>query len=199
MNNSRTIETVRSADLVTFKILIEGTELSSVHQVKNISVEKEINRIPFAQIVFFDGEAASQNFSLSNEDLLIPGKEIEIKAGYHNDDETIFKGIIIKHSIKIRENNSVLIVECRDEAVKMTIGRKSNFYYESKDSDIIEELIGKYNLQSNIETTSFINNEMVQYRTSDWDFMITRAQLNGQICTVDDGKIKISKPDLSQE
>ena len=114
MNNSRTIETVRSSDLVTFKILIEGTELSAVHQVKNISVEKEINRIPFAQVVFLDGEAASQNFNLSNEDLLVPGKDIEIKAGYHNDEETIFKGIIIKHSIKIRENNSVLIVECRD-------------------------------------------------------------------------------------
>ncbi len=199
MNNSRTIETVRSADLVTFKILIEGTELSAVHQVKNISVEKEINRIPFAQVVFLDGEAASQNFNLSNEDLLVPGKNIEIKAGYHNDVETIFKGIIIKHSIKIRENNSVLIVECRDEAVKMTIGTKSNFYYESKDSDIIEEIIGKYGLQSDIETTSFTNKEMVQYRTSDWDFMMTRAQLNGQICTVDDGKIIISKPDLSQD
>jgi Rhs element Vgr protein len=199
MNNSRTIETVRSADLVTFKILIEGTELSAVHQVKNISVEKEINRIPFAQVVFLDGEAASQNFNLSNEDLLVPGKNIEIKAGYHNDVETIFKGIIIKHSIKIRENNSVLILECRDEAVKMTIGTKSNFYYESKDSDIIEEIIGKYGLQSDIETTSFTNKEMVQYRTSDWDFMMTRAQLNGQICTVDDGKIIISKPDLSQD
>tara|TARA_R110000823_G_scaffold315579_1_gene448340 strand:+ start:118424 stop:120169 length:1746 start_codon:yes stop_codon:yes gene_type:complete len=199
MNNSRTIETVRSADLVTFKILIEGTELSAVHQVKNISVEKEINRISFAQVVFLDGEAASQNFNLSNEDLLVPGKNIEIKAGYHNDVETIFKGIIIKHSIKIRENNSVLIVECRDEAVKMTIGTKSNFYYESKDSDIIEEIIGKYGLQSDIETTSFTNKEMVQYRTSDWDFMMTRAQLNGQICTVDDGKIIISKPDLSQD
>ncbi len=198
MNNSRTIETVRSSDLVTFKILIEGTELSAVHQVKNISVEKEINRIPFAQVVFLDGEAASQNFNLSNEDLLVPGKDIEIKAGYHNDEETIFKGIIIKHSIKIRENNSVLIVECRDEAVKMTIGRKSNFYYESKDSDIIEEIIGKYSLENEIESTSFINKEMVQYRASDWDFIMTRAQLNGQICTVDDGKIKISKPDLSQ-
>tara|TARA_R110000851_G_scaffold190370_1_gene340804 strand:+ start:116897 stop:118642 length:1746 start_codon:yes stop_codon:yes gene_type:complete len=198
MNNSRTIETVRSSDLVTFKILIEGTELSAVHQVKNISVEKEINRIPFAQVVFLDGEAASQNFNLSNEDLLVPGKDIEIKAGYHNDEETIFKGIIIKHSIKIRENNSVLIVECRDEAVKMTIGRKSNFYYESKDSDIIEEIIGKYSLENEIEYTSFINKEMVQYRASDWDFIMTRAQLNGQICTVDDGKIKISKPDLSQ-
>ncbi len=29
--------------------------------------------------------------------------------------------------------------------------------------------------------------------------MMTRAQLNGQICTVDDGKIIISKPDLSQD
>jgi len=199
MPNSRTIETSRSADLVTFKILIEGTELSAAHQVKNISVEKEINRIPFAQIVFFDGEAASQNFSLSNEDLLIPGKNIEIKAGYHSDEETIFKGIIIKHSIKIRESNSVLIVECRDEAVKMTIGRKSNFYYESKDSDIIEEIIGKYSLESDIESTSFTNKEMVQYRASDWDFIMTRAQINGQICTVDDGKITISKPNLSQD
>lgn len=199
MPNSRTIETSRSADLVTFKILIEGTELSAAHQVKNISVEKEINRIPFAQIVFFDGEAASQNFSLSNEDLLVPGKNIEIKAGYHSDEETIFKGIIIKQSIKIRESNSVLIVECRDEAVKMTIGRKSNFYYESKDSDIIEEIIGKYALESDVEATSFTNKEMVQYRASDWDFIMTRAQINGQICTVDDGKITVSKPDLSQD
>ncbi|MDP2686422.1 MAG: type VI secretion system tip protein VgrG [Aequorivita sp.] len=198
MPNSRTIETPRSADLVTFKILIEGRQISSAYQVKNISVEKEINRIPFAQLVFFDGEAASQNFNLSNENFLIPGKKIEIKAGYHSDNETIFKGIIIKHSIKIRESNSVLIVECRDEAVKMTIGRKSNFYYESKDSDIIEELIGKYSLQNTIEATAFTNKEMVQYRTSDWDFIITRAQLNGQICTVDDGKITISKPDFSQ-
>ncbi len=199
MPNSRIIETSQSADLVTFKILIDGSEISSAYQVKNISVEKEINRIPFAQIVFIDGNAASQDFELSNEDLLIPGKNIEIKAGYHSDDETIFKGIIIKHSIKIRENNSVLIVECRDETVKMTIGRKSNFYYESKDSDIIEEIIGKYSLESDIESTSFTNKEMVQYRASDWDFIMTRAQINGQICTVDDGKITISKPNLSQD
>ena len=99
MPNSRIIETSQSADLITFKILIDGSEISSAYQVKNISVEKEINRIPFAQIVFFDGEAASQNFSLSNEDLLVPGKNIEIKAGYHSDEETIFTGIIIKQSM----------------------------------------------------------------------------------------------------
>lgn len=198
MNNSRTIETARSADLVSFKILIEGTELSAVNQVKSISVEKEINRIPFAQLVFVDGDAASQNFSLSEENSLIPGNKIEITAGYHGDEETIFVGIIIKHSIKIRANSSILIVECRDEAVKMTIGRKSNFYHNNEDSTIIEEIIGRYSFQSDIEATSSVNKELVQYRTSDWDFIMTRAQFNGQICVVDDGKITIVKPDLSQ-
>lgn len=199
MDNSRTINTSQSADLVTFKVLIDGTELPSVHQVKNIMVQREINRIPYAQLVFFDGAAAEQDFTLSNEDLLIPGNSVEIQAGYHSDEATIFKGIIIKHSIKIRDNSSVLVIECRDEAVKMTIGRKSNYYYESTDSDIIEEIVGNYSLSSEVEPTSFEHKELVQYQSSDWDFMITRAQNNGMVCIVEDGKIKIAPPNLSSE
>ena len=154
MNNSRTIQTSQSPDLVTHKVLIDGEELSGVYQVKNIAIEKEINRIPFAQLVIVDGEAATQDFALSNEDLMIPGKELEITAGYHNDEETIFKGIVIKHSIKIRDSVSVLVIECRDAAVKTTIGRKSSYFYESTDSDIIEEILGNHSLDNDIENGS---------------------------------------------
>lgn len=199
MNNSRTIQTPQSADLATFTVLVGGEELSAVYQVKNITVEKEVNRIPFAQLVFFDGEASQQDFKLSNEDLLIPGKEIEIKAGYHNDEQTIFKGIIIKHALKIRENASVLVVECRDRAVKMTMGRKSAYYYESTDAEIAEEIIGKYSLENEIESTNYTHPELVQFNASDWDFVLTRAQANGKITTVDNNKITITKPDFSQE
>ncbi len=199
MNNSRTIATPQSADLATFKILIEGEELSATYQVKNITVEKEVNRIPFALLTFFDGEASDQDFKLSNEDLLIPGKEIEITAGYHNDEETIFKGIIIKHSLKVRENNSVLIVECRDKAVKMTVGRKNNYFYDSTDADVISELIDSYSLDAVIEATDYTHPELVQYHTSDWDFMITRAQANGKLIVVDDGTVSLIAPDVEQE
>ncbi|WP_203292773.1 type VI secretion system tip protein VgrG [Luteirhabdus pelagi] len=199
MNNSRTIQTAQSADLVTFTILVEGTELSAVHHVQSILVEKEVNRIPFAQLIFLDGRASEEEFKLSNEDTLLPGKKIEIKAGYHNEEDSIFKGIIIKHSIKIRENQSVLVVECRDEAVKMTIGRKSNFFYDSSDAEIAESLIQQYNLTADVEGGGTTHKEMVQYRASDWDFMMTRVQANGKICMVNDGAIKIAKPDLSQE
>ncbi len=197
MPEERIINTSRSADLITKKILIEGEELSSVFQVLNIVVEKEINRISTARIILSDGDPATQEFELSNQDLLIPGKEIEIKAGYHSDEETIFKGIVIKHNLKIRSNQSLLIVECKDKAVRLTVGRKSKYFYESKDSEILEEIIDAYDLEKDIETTSVQHSELIQYNVSDWDFCVTRAQANGKVCIVDDGKITIQSPDFN--
>lgn len=198
MNNSGVIKTSKSADLVTFKVLIDGKELSKVYEVKSISVSKEVNKVPTAKIILLDGEASQRSFVLSEEQLLIPGKKIEITAGYHSDEETIFKGIVLKHNIKIRENSSQLIVECKDEAVKMTVGRKSKYFYDSKDSEIIEKLIGTYKLSKDVESTSVKHKELVQYNASDWDFMVMRAQANGKLCFIDDGKITVSKPNVSQ-
>ncbi len=198
MSPSRTIQTSRSADLVTFKIRIDGTELPTTVQVMNISVEKEINRIPTAKIIFADGDPAGQDFALSSGSQLIPGKKIEIDAGYHSDNETIFKGIIIKHSLKIRAGHSLLIVECKDKAVKLTAGRKSKYFAESKDSDAFEEIIDAYGLDKTIETTSFQHQKLVQYDCTDWDFLVTRAQANGKIVVVDDGKIIVKAPDTAQ-
>jgi len=197
MPEQRVIQTSQSADLVTYKILVAGSELSNAYSVMNIVVEKEINRIPMARITLLDGDPSSQDFVLSNQDLFLPGTEIEIKAGYHAVEETIFKGIVIKHSLKIRSSQSFLIVECKDKAVKMTIGRKSKYFYESKDSDILDEIIGTYGLNKDVETTNVQLKKLVQYNVSDWDFCVTRAQANGKVCVVDDGKISVKKPDTS--
>ena len=198
-NNSGVIDTGESADLVTFKVLIEGEELSKLYPVVSMAITKEVNRIPTAQLIITDGEASARDFKLSNEDKLIPGKKIEISAGYHSKEESIFKGIIIKHSIKIRGGTSLLIIECKDEAVKLTVGRKSSYYYDSKDSDIFDEIIGKYSLKTDLEATKFTHKELVQYNASDWDFIVSRAQANGKLCFVNDGKISIKKPDLGQK
>ena len=136
---------------------------------------------------------------MSNEDVLIPGKKIEISAGYHSDEERIFKGVIIKHSVKIRANSALLIIDCKDESVKLTIGRKNNYFYDNTDSDIFETIIDNYGLEKDIESTNYTHKELVQYHTSDWDFMVSRAQANGKLCFVDDGKITIKKPEIDQE
>ena len=189
-----------SRSLITFSILSEGELVPSSVGVVSISVVKEINRIPYAKVVLQDGNVSKQDFPISNEKYFIPGKKIEIKAGYNSDEATIFKGIIIKQGIKIQKNgNSTLTIDCKDEAVKMTIGRKSKYFYESSDSDVMEELIATYSLGSNIESSNIIHPELVQYRCTDWDFMLTRTEVNGKICMVNDGEITIQKPDFEQE
>jgi len=199
MPEQRVISTSQSSDLVTFKVLVDGEELSKTNQVMSIVVEKEVNRIPTARIVLLDGDPAAQEFELSNQNLFVPGKEIEIKAGYHSDEETIFKGIVIKHNLKIRTSQSYLIVECKDKAVKLTVGRKSKYFYESKDSEIISEIIDGYGLENEVEETRVQFKELVQYNVSDWDFCVVRAQANGQILAVDDGKIIVQKPGYGQD
>ncbi|MCR9173194.1 MAG: type VI secretion system tip protein VgrG [bacterium] len=199
MNNSGVIQTSKSSDLSTFTILSGGNAIPGTIQVMSISVSKEVNRIPVATLVMKDGDSAEQDFSVSNEDLFKPGTELEISAGYHSEEETIFKGIVIKHSLKIKGGTSMLIIECKDQAVKMTVGRKSKFFYESTDSDVFEEILGTYSdLTPDVESTNHEHEELVQYNSSDWDFMLSRAQANGKLCFVDDGTIKIAAPDLGQ-
>ncbi|MDH4474079.1 MAG: type VI secretion system tip protein VgrG [Fluviicola sp.] len=198
-NNTGVIKTSKSPDLITYKILIEDEQLPTTYGVMSIVVSKEVNRIPMAQVVLVDGDASKNDFPLSNEDLLIPGKKIEIRAGYHSDEETIFKGMIVKHSIKVRSGASNLIIECKDDAFKMTIGRKSKYFYDSKDSDVFEEIIGTYSLEMDVESTSYSHKELIQYNASDWDFIVSRAQANGKLCFVSDGKVTIKKPDVGQE
>lgn len=200
MADSRIIPTQAETDLATFTILSNGQEINGDIGVDSVFVTKSVNKIPTARIVIFDGSVPSEDFEVSSGDLFVPGNEIEIKAGYHNDETTIFKGIITKHSIQSKKDKaSFLYLDLKDESVKMTIGRKSKYYEEVKDSEIIEEIIGGYGLQSEIEATTVTHKEMVQHHVTDWDFLVMRAEVNGKLVFIDDGKITVKAPDLSAE
>jgi Rhs element Vgr protein len=199
MSNGATIPSAQPKSVCTFKVLSEGNEVPATYHLASIIVNKEINRVPTATVIYLDGNPQAQTFELSNAAEFEPGKKIEIKVGWRNDLETVFKGIVTRQGIKVRNNNSILIIECKDESVKMTISAKSKYYKEVKDSDIMDELIGKYSLQKDIEATSITQKEVVQYNATDWDFMLCRADVNGKICVANDGNIKIAKPDFSAD
>src|SRR3984893_9644933 len=190
-----------SRDVVTFDILVEENAINPEYQVLSVSITKEFNRIPAACIVFRDGEASDRTFAISNKDDFIPGKKIRIKIGRDSDNVQAFKGIIVRHSIKVKENGvSELLVECRDDAVRMTIGRHSHYYQNMKDSELFDELIGRYKaggLKGDTKPTTLKHNQLIQHHISDWDFMLLRAEANSMLVNVDDGTIKIAKPDTS--
>jgi len=187
-----------ASGVVTSKVLVGGTEISGAYHLLSLVVSLEVNRIPSAFLYFKDGEASKQTFEISNIPDFLPGQEIEIKLGYSAQEKRIFKGIITKHSIKIRPNGSQLVVECRDKAIKMTLARKSHYFSDQKESEVWEEIIGRYRLQKDVTPTTTKYHEVVQYDTTDWDFLLCRTDAYGMVVTTEDGKIKITKPDLSQ-
>jgi len=183
--------------LVTYTIKIDGTALSGVYGIISIVVNKEINKISSANIIIQDGSSSAQDFAISNEDTFIPGKEIEILTGYNSDETSIFKGIIIKHGIKVRSNgNSTLVLDCRDKAVKLTIGPKNKYFVDQTDSDVIQDIINSYSLDADIEPTNVTHKGLVQFNCTDWDFIISRLEVNGKICITNDGTIAIKAPSL---
>ncbi len=199
MPNERIIPSDRPKSVVTHTILSGGTEVSQKFQLLSIVVNKEVNRIPMATLVYVDGEPSKQTFELSGKADFEPGKEIEIKVGYSRDEKTLFKGIVIKHSIRVRNTNSLLIIECKDKAVKMTATCKNKYSLESKDSDIIEELIGNYGLGKDVSSTAVTHKQIVQYNCTDWDFILCRAELNGFLCIANDGKLTVAPPEFSSD
>src|SRR3982750_842142 len=157
------IENPSLHDVSTFNILVDDKEVDPVYQILYISITKEINRISIAKIVIRDGEAADKTFAISEKNDFVPGKKIKIKVGRDGTNKQFFKGIITRHSIKIKENgNGELHLECRDEAVKMSIGIKSKYYEQVKDSEVFDQLASKNGLKADPEQTSLKHKELVQ-------------------------------------
>lgn len=197
MSNTQTIQTQAAADRPTFTILADGEPISAEVQVMSVAVEREANRVASATLIIHDGDPSSQDFPNSNSDVFLPGKPIEIQAGYHSEEDTVFKGIVVKQLVRTFEKkSSVLEVLCKDEAVKMTIGRKNYYYYESTDSDILEEIIERIGLTPDVETTNTTHPEMVQFNATDWDFIVSRAESNGKLVYTENGTIRVATPDL---
>jgi len=200
MANERLIPANANASVFTFTLKVNGEEIPSSIKVKQVMVTKELNKISTAKIIILDGDPAQEDFPVSNDSFFIPGNDLEIYAGYQSEEDLIYKGIMLKHGLQMRQNGtSQLKIECKDPAVKMTVNRKNRVFKEKKDSEAIAEIIDEYGLESKLSDSTFMHEELVQYHCSDWDFMMTRAEVNGMFCLVDAGQFNLFAPDTSQE
>ncbi len=197
MPNERTIPSAQAKTVVTTTVLSGGAEVTKKYQILSLVVTKELNRISSAIILIADGEPSKESFEVSSQSEFEPGKEIEIKCGYRSDEETVFKGIVVRHGIKVRKKHSVLVIECKDLAVKLTATAKSKYFRDISDSDAMEEIITVHGLEKEVEATTVIQKQLVQYNSTDWDFIMCRCDANGLLCLPDDGKLKIFKPDFA--
>jgi Rhs element Vgr protein len=183
-------------NVVTYQVIINGQVANPVYELLSMVVTREMNRVPTARLIFKDGDPSQRTFALSELPDFVPGTTLVVKLGRDGSNDQVFKGIIVRHAIRVKENGqSELILDCRDEVVRMTVGRHSRYYTNQKDSDLIDTLVNSYkDLQCNMDDSKLQREELVQHHCTDWDFMLMRAEANAMLVNVIDGTVNINVP-----
>lgn len=183
-----------------FTVKVAGQAVPRSQHLLAVSVRASANRISSARLAYQDGAAAAGDFPLSNADTLVPGAEIEILAGAGRDATLLFKGVITRHSLKIRESGSPqLVIECRHAAMRMSIARRSAYYFEQRDSEIITQLLENAGLEAEVERTAPAHAQQVQYEATDWDYLLMRAEANGLLVFTGNEGVTVRPPGLDGE
>lgn len=187
--------------VVTPTIFSSGKVIDPTFTVLTIDVIREVNRITNAQLTLADGSIAEQRFEISNADTFEPGKEIEIKLRYEGEaekEETVFKGVVVKHSVEVDSQGSLLTVDLKDPAVKMTQVRHSEVFREQSDAQVISAIVEKNELEIDIiEDTQPLHTAIIQYNCSDWDFLMSRAEVQGLLVVTDNGRLSAQRISLT--
>ncbi len=189
----------QTADVPMLTIEVDGVALPSTVPISTVEIIYKANRIPFARIKINDGSAADGDFAYSSGDYFLPGNELNIIAGYRDDVTALFTGLVLRQKTVVRSNKSWLEVECRDPVIKMALSKKTRYHEELSDSDIADTLIAEYGLTGDITSSEVVHPQLVQYQASDWDFMISRLESNGQICVVENGSVRSYVPNLDAD
>ncbi|WP_293905379.1 type VI secretion system tip protein VgrG [Phenylobacterium sp.] len=183
---------------VRVTILSNGAAVADSVQLISVRVQRSANTIPSARLLVEDGDMAASDWPVANAATFVPGAAITIKAGYGDEEETIFEGIVVKLGMKIATANvSRLVVDCQDKAVAMTVGRKNANYVQQTDDAVIRKLAGAHGLSIEVDATNTTYQELVQYYCTDWDYLLARAEANGLLVIATDGKLSVKAPQVS--
>ena len=184
-----------SSDVVNVSLKVDGTVVPKIHQIMCAEVTHAFNRIPRATITILDGDIPNKAYPASDAALFKPGVAIVLMAGYGTTATQIFSGIVVRHKVALtRKGCSTLTLECRDKAVAMTVGRSGATHQDSTDSAAITSLITKHGLTADVTSTTATHSGLVQYDSTDWDFMVARAESNGLLVNVEAAKVTVKAP-----
>ena len=188
---------VRKPDavLVTAEIKVDGSTISDEIQIHAIEVETAVNRIPVATVTVADGSAVEETFPVSETATFAPGGEIEILAGYEAKNTRIFKGVIVRHGIRVGpEGESHLVLTCRDKAVKAAIARTSAEFHDVTDGAAIETVLRGLGLGAEVDSGGVTHEHLVLNSATPWDFVLSRAEATGKVVLVSDGTVSVKAP-----
>ncbi len=180
--------------VVNCQLMINDSDASAQFPLLGFTSQSEINRIPFAQIDILSVPAADGTAQALPG--LTIGSTIEIRIGYDNETASIFKGKLEDIRLIASEQHVIQLL-CKSAFNVLAKTNLNKIFHEKKDSDIISEVCNLQGLSTFIESTNVTHKQVVCSNLSEWDFMVSRAELNGLVAFADGDTLKIQKPLIS--
>jgi len=179
------VQATGSVALSTFTIRVAGSAIPGSYGVLSLDIVHEIGRIPYAHLVLQDGDTAEQTFAISESDTFVPGAEIEIDLGYDREEQTVFRGVVVRQRIDAPGRGaSRLHVEALHPCYRMARGRRSRAWVDVTDADAIGDLAADRGIAFDGSSTTR-RPQLFQHQASDWDFAVLRSERIGQLLSAE--------------
>jgi phage protein D len=143
-----------NTDLVSYSLLIQGTEIDGSLEVYSIYAALEEDETASAEVTILLRNDMNILSSSGLDDFSV-GSEVEVKLGYHSKNETVFKGKITTQSFGNSEAlGFILTVECYDSnASNNPQNSASTALCLTLGEDVIDVVLNQYEAESDAIST----------------------------------------------
>lgn len=190
-----------SKDVATLAIKVDGAAVPQTFHVAALAIHRAVGKLPSARIDFFDGDPAGQTFAASTDGLFVPGKEIEIAAGWRSQDTVLFRGVIIGQRLRIRQQGAGrLTVQARHPLFKAALYPRARASADKSDDAIMKGVFREHGVTLRVQAPGLpVHETLVQSGQSDWAFACQRADALGLWLIADDAGASLAPLAASED
>ncbi len=181
----------RNFDTLTpeFRIQINGNALPPAAQADLIAVSvlEDVDATGMFTFTLGCWDSAQMQVKWIDDDLFKEGNSVEIKMGYRDNLQSLFKGEItgLEPEFPI-EGAPSLTIRGYDRRHRLMGQRKNRTFLNLKDSDIANQIAGEHSLRPEIESTNTTFDYVLQHNQTDFEFLQERALRIGYEMVVSD-------------
>ncbi|WP_187143040.1 phage late control D family protein [Terriglobus albidus] len=175
-------------------VTVDGTPLpgEAAQDLLSVLVREEVQHpATFSlSLMNWGADPARPGMKWSDDELFAIGKTLEIKLGYMDQTETLMTGEITGSELVCAAGQEPrFVVRGYDRGHRLMRGRKTHSFTHMTDSDIVEQIAGRYGLIVETEPTREVYPYVLQNNLTDAEFLETRAQRIGYEVFVRDRRL----------
>ena len=156
--------------------------------VRRLEIRESDEDPAFAALRFQLTQQPDGTFFPLDEDVFEAGSRLGIEvASPGGTPQRLFEGIVthIRPHFEGIESNCFLEIIAMDAAILLDAFERTASYPDSSDSDAATEVLGRYNIQADVEETPERHKadyQLLVQRSTDWRFLKWLARRNGFVC-----------------